>query len=106
MFTLYRKIFDYYKNKASMILLDKGFQYKMQKGLGSRLGQQMRLPLARFSCIFNQKHVSILGRTIDIESLLTEQLNLFMRENVEVIINRLGQQMRLPLARFSCIFNQ
>jgi len=88
MFTLYRKIFDYYKNKASKILLDKTFQYKMERGLGSRLGHQMRLPLARYSCIFNQKHVSILGRIIDIESLLTEQLNLFIRENIDVIINR------------------
>eukprot|EP01084_Bolivina_argentea_P196836 337402_1 len=88
MFTLYRKIFDYYKNKASKILLDKTFQYKMRKGLGSKLGHQMRLPLARYSCIFNQKHVSILGRTIDIESLLTEQLNLFIRENIDVIITR------------------
>eukprot|EP00485_Elphidium_margaritaceum_P018770 CAMPEP_0202730760 /NCGR_PEP_ID=MMETSP1385-20130828/186801_1 /ASSEMBLY_ACC=CAM_ASM_000861 /TAXON_ID=933848 /ORGANISM="Elphidium margaritaceum" /LENGTH=1334 /DNA_ID=CAMNT_0049397039 /DNA_START=27 /DNA_END=4031 /DNA_ORIENTATION=+ len=88
MFTLYRKIFDYYKNKASKILLDKTFQSKLRRGLGSRLGQQMSLPLARYTCIFKQKHVAILGRSIDVESLLTEQLNAFIRDNIEVLIQR------------------
>ncbi len=44
------------------------------------------MEIFQYNC--NQKHVNILGRTIDIESLLTEQLNLFIRENIEIIINR------------------
>ncbi len=41
----------------------------------------MKLPLARYNSIFNQ-NIFILGRVIDIESLLTEQLHLLIRANV------------------------
>src|SRR5690606_12917256 len=46
-FTLYRKIFDYYKNKASSILLDKPFQRKME-AIRDKLGRQMKLNYARY----------------------------------------------------------
>eukprot|EP01083_Nonionella_stella_P244306 850449_1 len=79
MFTLYRKIFDCFKNRASQRL------FNSQTTLNTLHRQS---PLARYECILNQKHVTILGRNIDIESLLTEQLNSFIRENIEMIISR------------------
>ncbi len=81
-FTLY-----YYKNKAASILLDKPFQRKMEQ-VRDKLGHQMRLTYARYGPIFQQKCVQILGRTIDVPSLLTEQLNIYIRENIDQIISR------------------
>ena len=87
MFTLYRKIFDYYKNQASKILLDQPFQRRMEV-IRNRLGSQMKLNFADYSPISQLKHLNILGRSIDIQSLITEQLNLFICENFEAIIHR------------------
>ena len=76
-FALYRKIFDYYKNKASKILMDKPFQRRME-AVRHKIGSQMLLNYARYGPIFQQKHINILGRTVDIHSLLTEQMNLYV----------------------------
>ncbi len=69
------------------ILLDKPFQRKMEQ-VRDKLGHQMRLTYARYGPIFQQKCVQILGRTIDVPSLLTEQLNIYIRENIDQIISR------------------
>ena len=76
-FALYRKIFDYYKNKASKILMDKPFQRRME-AVRHKIGSQMLLNYARYGPLFQQKHINILGRTVDIHSLLTEQMNLYV----------------------------
>ena len=87
-FTLYRKIFDHYKNVAAKILLDNPFQRRMEE-VRNKLGTQMMLNHASFEPIFEQRHIVILGRTIDISQLLTEQLNIHIRDNIDTIISRL-----------------
>eukprot|EP01084_Bolivina_argentea_P227167 383688_1 len=54
----------------------------------NKLINKLKLPAAYYQCIFNVKNIVILGRNIDIETLLTEQLNTFIRTNLEIIISR------------------
>ncbi|ETO15078.1 component of SCAR regulatory complex [Reticulomyxa filosa] len=87
-FTLYQKIFDYYKNKAASVLLDKPFQRRMEE-LRVQLGKNvMKLNYARYTPVFQQKCLHVLGRTVDTQALLTEQLNSYVRENIDAIISR------------------
>ncbi|ETO36092.1 cytoplasmic FMR1-interacting protein 2 [Reticulomyxa filosa] len=87
-FTLYQKIFDYYKNKAASVLLDKPFQRRMEE-LRIHLGKNvMKLNYARYTPVFQQKSLHVLGRDVDIQALLTEQLNSYVRENIDAIVSR------------------
>ncbi|ETO14401.1 component of SCAR regulatory complex [Reticulomyxa filosa] len=87
-FTLYQKIFDYYKNKAASVLLDKPFQRRMEE-LRIHLGKNvMKLNYARYTPVFQQKSLHVLGRAVDIQALLTEQLNSYVRENIDAVVSR------------------
>ncbi|ETO13186.1 component of scar regulatory complex, partial [Reticulomyxa filosa] len=153
-FTLYHKIFDYYKNQAANMLLDKHWMYledlfliqqqqpttttttttittaavdvtpsspvvsittnttapsfatpihatssnttastsidSSSSGVAPSSRRYVFKPnYARYTPIFQQRSLHVLGRTVDIPSLLTEHLNKYIRENVDALISRL-----------------
>jgi len=88
LFTLVRKIFDHYKNQAAQMLIDKPYARKYQ----ANSGQDARLTYARYDSVIEQKHITLLGRNIDLQMHLTRLLNNYIRDNVEGIMERFEKQ--------------
>lgn len=88
LFTLVRKLFDHYKNQAAQIIIDKPYARKYQMNSD----QDVKLTYARYDSVLEQKHITILGRHIDLQMHLTTHLNKYIRRNVEQIIDRFEKQ--------------
>ncbi|KAL6660319.1 hypothetical protein ACP70R_002441 [Stipagrostis hirtigluma subsp. patula] len=75
-------IFTYYKSCAASTLLDSSFTYACDDG-----DKYFVKPL-RFDAIFKLRRVMVLGRTIDLRSLITQRMNKLFRENIDFLLLR------------------
>ncbi|KAK4321422.1 hypothetical protein Pmani_007761 [Petrolisthes manimaculis] len=83
-FKLSEQVFAYYKHLAGSILLDKRFR--------SECGHHnMRIhypPANRYETLLKQRHVQLLGRSIDLNKLICQRINASMHKSLEVAIAR------------------
>ncbi|GBG41602.1 hypothetical protein CBR_g74560, partial [Chara braunii] len=82
-FKLSELIFAQFKARAASLLLDKSFLENSEYR-----DQLVPVLVCRFDSIFNQHHVEILGRQMDLVALLAQRMNKIFRENLEIIIAR------------------
>ncbi|KAM3231151.1 hypothetical protein ACQJBY_061358 [Aegilops geniculata] len=75
-------IFTYYKSCAASTLLDSSFTYACDDG------EKYFVKPLRFDAIFKLRRVMILGRTIDLRSLITQRMNKLFRENTDFLLER------------------
>ncbi|KAM3315907.1 hypothetical protein ACQJBY_034185 [Aegilops geniculata] len=75
-------IFTYYKSCAASTLLDSSFTYACDDG------EKYFVKPLRFDAIFKLRRVMILGRTIDLRSLITQRMNKLFRENIDFLLER------------------
>lgn len=79
-------IFAYYKTQAASDLLDESFLCACddpEKYMGKPL---------RFDEIFKLRRVKLLGRTIDLRTLITQRMNKLFRENIDFLFDRFENQ--------------
>merc|ERR1719193_1918566 len=89
LFHLTRKLFDHYKNQATMMLIDKPYYRQMTKLQGDI---DVKLTYGRYDNVLEQKHITLLGRHIDLEERLTHTLNKYIRDNMDKILTRFEQR--------------
>ncbi|KAK4336866.1 hypothetical protein RND71_044022 [Anisodus tanguticus] len=83
LYKLSEQIFAYYKHIAASILLDKRFRSEAQSHI------KFHWPLTnRYETLLRQRHLQLLGRTIDINHLITQRLNVSMLKSIELAISR------------------
>ncbi|CAD5220900.1 unnamed protein product [Bursaphelenchus okinawaensis] len=83
-FKLSEAVFQHYKQLAATMLLDKGF-----KSDCTRLGIAVRTPLtARYETLLKQRHVQLLGRSIDLNRLISQRINVAIARSLDVSISR------------------
>ncbi|KAB8090153.1 protein PIR [Oryza sativa Japonica Group] len=75
-------IFTYYKSCAASTLLDSSFTYLCDDG------EKYFVKPLRFDAIFKLRRVMVLGRTIDLRSLITQRMNKLFRENIDFLLER------------------
>uniref|UniRef100_A0A0E0CV47 CYRIA/CYRIB Rac1 binding domain-containing protein n=1 Tax=Oryza meridionalis TaxID=40149 RepID=A0A0E0CV47_9ORYZ len=75
-------IFTYYKSCAASTLLDSSFTYLCDDG------EKYFVKPLRFDAIFKLRRVMVLGRTIDLRSLVTQRMNKLFRENIDFLLER------------------
>ncbi|ROT84477.1 putative cytoplasmic FMR1-interacting protein [Penaeus vannamei] len=83
-FKLSEQIFAYYKHLAGSILLDKRFRSECSL-------HNMRIhypPANRYDTLLKQRHVQLLGRSIDLNKLICQRINSSMHKSLEVAIAR------------------
>lgn len=83
-FHLSDDIFKYYKTVVASVLIDKPYKSAFQK----ERPRAARLVNSRYVALMAQRHVNLLGRTVDINELLSQHVNGYFRRNVEYIIKR------------------
>ncbi|KAF0913715.1 hypothetical protein E2562_024597 [Oryza meyeriana var. granulata] len=73
-------IFTYYKSCAASTLLDNSFTYLCDDG------EKYFVKPLRFDAIFKLRRVMVLGRIIDLRSLITQRMNKLFRENIDFLL--------------------
>ena len=83
-YKLSEQIFAYYKHLAGSILLDKRFRSE-----AAAMNIKFAWPQAnRYDTLLKQRHLQLLGRTIDLNRLLCQRLNASMLKSLELAISR------------------
>ncbi|XP_061164414.1 cytoplasmic FMR1-interacting protein-like [Saccostrea echinata] len=78
------QIFAYYKHLAGSIMLDKRFRAEC-----ASFGTKIVYPVAnRYKTLLKQRHVQILGRSIDLNRLLGQRVNASLQKALDVAISR------------------
>ncbi|XP_050734850.1 cytoplasmic FMR1-interacting protein-like isoform X1 [Eriocheir sinensis] len=83
-FKLSEQVFAYYKHLAGSILLDKRFRSEC-------IQNSLRIhypPANRYETLLKQRHVQLLGRSIDLNKLICQRINASMHKSLEVAIAR------------------
>ncbi|KAF1892241.1 hypothetical protein Lal_00036602 [Lupinus albus] len=75
-------IFTYYKSWAASELLDPSFLF------ASENAEKYAVQPMRFNMLLKMTRVKILGRMINLRSLITERMNKVFRENIEFLFDR------------------
>lgn len=84
MYKLSEQIFAYHKHLAGSILLDKRFRSE-----AAAMNIKFTWPQAnRYSTLLKQRHFQLLGRTLDLNRLIAQRLQLAMLKNLELAITR------------------
>ncbi|XP_021898211.1 protein PIR isoform X1 [Carica papaya] len=79
-------IFTYYKSRAASELLDPSFLFSLDNG------EKYYIQPMRFTALFKMTKVKLLGRTIDLRSLIAQRMNKVFRENLEFLFDRFESQ--------------
>lgn len=84
-YKLSEQIFAHYKQLAASILLDKRFRVECV-ALGAYL---LSYPRAnRYETLLKQRHVQLLGRSIDLNKLITQRINADMQKSLDLAISK------------------
>ncbi|KAH9784212.1 protein PIR [Citrus sinensis] len=79
-------IFTYYKSWAASELLDPSFLFSSDNG------EKYSVQPMRLSALFKMTRVKLLGRSINLRSLIAERMNKVFRENLEFLFDRFESQ--------------
>ncbi|KAI5667752.1 hypothetical protein M9H77_17605 [Catharanthus roseus] len=79
-------IFTYYKSWAASELLDPSFLFALD------IGERVSVQPMRFTALLKMTRVKLLGRTIDLRSLIAERMNKIFRDNIEFLFDRFESQ--------------
>lgn len=83
-YKLSEQIFAHYKQMASSILLDKRFRVECVA-----MGAYIPYPRAnRYETLLKQRHVQLLGRSIDLNKLITQRINADMHKSLDLAISK------------------
>lgn len=83
-YKLSEQIYAYYKHLAGSIMLDKRFRQECQT-LGTFINTP---PPNRYVTLLRQRHVQLLGRSIDLNRLICQRINNCMLKSLELAISR------------------
>ena len=101
MYLLSHEVYTYSKNVASMVILDgtdftktmkeinkkENKKGKIDKSIsGKLLLQYQDIQNERYASVVNQRHVQLLGRSIDIRALMIERLNMYIKNDIEQVL--------------------
>ncbi|KAL2538706.1 Protein PIR [Forsythia ovata] len=79
-------IFTYYKSWAASELLDPSFLFALD------IGEKFSIQPLRFTSLLKMTRVKLLGRTINLRSLISERMNKVFRSNIEFLFDRFESQ--------------
>jgi len=83
-YKLSEQVYAYYKHLAGSILLDKRFRQECQ-ALGTYITSP---PPNRYETLLKQRHVQLLGRSIDLNRLICQRINNSLAKSLDLSINR------------------
>eukprot|EP00163_Fabomonas_tropica_P004632 TRINITY_DN1407_c0_g1_i1.p1 TRINITY_DN1407_c0_g1~~TRINITY_DN1407_c0_g1_i1.p1 ORF type:complete len:1349 (+),score=375.75 TRINITY_DN1407_c0_g1_i1:400-4047(+) len=85
-FKLSDQIYTHFKTVASCLILDKPYKKQLDNVLKG--GNRFIPPKSRYEAILKQRHLQLLGRSIDLNLLITQRLRNLLRENIDMALQR------------------
>lgn len=85
MFLIGEQMYEYYKNSASSHLLNGSYKDAIERVKGYK---QLTIEEKRFTPPATQRHVLLLGRSIDLNFLLTSHVNHKLGKDIEAVLKR------------------
>lgn len=79
-------IFTHYKSWAAREILDSSFLFAIDNG------EKYSVQAMRFNSLLKITRVKLLGRTVDLRSLVAQRMNKIFRENLEFLFDRFESQ--------------
>jgi len=80
-YKLSEQVFSYYKHLASSMLLDQQFRGSMS--------EKILYPTAnKYDTLLKQRHVQLLGRSIDLNRLITQRVQVYLHRSVDLAIQK------------------
>uniref|UniRef100_A0A0N5BIL0 CYRIA-B_Rac1-bd domain-containing protein n=1 Tax=Strongyloides papillosus TaxID=174720 RepID=A0A0N5BIL0_STREA len=100
-FKLSEGVFTHYKQLASSYLLDKQFKSKCES-----LGIFLRSPEAlRFELLLKQRHVQLLGRSIDLNKLISQRINIAILNSLDVAISKFESESLVGIVKLEYLLD-
>lgn len=87
LYKLSEKVYTHYKSMASAILFDKTYRQQLE-AVSPENHARLAAPRSRFEVLLGQRHVQILGRTVDLNRLVAQRVNRLLRSNIDYAISR------------------
>jgi len=84
-YKLSEQIYVQFKSQASSILLDKPYRSQLELLAPS---VKLHVSKSRYDVILRQRHIKLLGRSIDLNNLIAQRMNTYLRQNIEFAISR------------------
>jgi len=81
-YKLSQKCYDYFRLKASSIQMDKAYKQQIEPYFLDKLFR-LYVPKSRWDVILQQRHLQLLGRSIDLTSLIAQRVNTMIRQNID-----------------------
>jgi cytoplasmic FMR1 interacting protein len=66
-------------------LMDKPYKAQLEVLFGAH---RLHVPKSRYDVLLKQRHVQLLGRSIDLNHLIAQRMNTYLRQNIDFAINR------------------
>lgn len=94
LYKLSNQVYSFYKIQASKVLIDKPYLSALEivNGQGpdavAMTHKPFCVPKCRFHTMLAQRHVQLLGRTVDLNRLISQRVNKMLRQNVDYVISR------------------
>ncbi|KAF7142617.1 hypothetical protein RHSIM_Rhsim05G0168900 [Rhododendron simsii] len=92
-------IFTYYKSLAASSLLDSSFLFSIENG------EKFSVQPMRFTALLKMTRVKLLGRTINLRSLIAGKMNKIFRENIEFLFDRFESQDLCAIVELEKLLN-
>jgi cytoplasmic FMR1 interacting protein len=67
------------------ILLDKSYKVQLETVYSAH---RLHVPRSRYDVILRQRHVQLLGRSVDLNHLIGQRMNTYLRQNIDYAISR------------------
>ena len=83
-FKLSNSIYTSIKIHASSLLFDNPYRLSLEQILQSKL----RFPKTKYDVIISQRHYQLLGKFVDLNSLISQRINNLLRKNIDNAISR------------------
>lgn len=96
--------YTYFKLKASAMQLDKDYRRQLEQAFPDKV-PRYHVPKSRLEVLLRQRHLSLLGRSIDLNALISQRLNNAIRRNLHYAIARFEASPITNVVEFEILFN-
>jgi len=84
-YKLSEQMYTYFKTQASSLLLDKPYKGQLETIYPA---SRLNVPKSRYEVILRQRHIQLLGRSVDLNLLIAQRMNTYLRQNLDFVITR------------------
>eukprot|EP00475_Leptophrys_vorax_P029552 TRINITY_DN4350_c0_g1_i1.p1 TRINITY_DN4350_c0_g1~~TRINITY_DN4350_c0_g1_i1.p1 ORF type:complete len:1230 (+),score=372.45 TRINITY_DN4350_c0_g1_i1:848-4537(+) len=102
-YLLSNQIWNYFKGLASSVVIDKAYKDSFEK-----LVKKMSLTAlpSKYGSVLSQRNFKLLGRSIDMQALIAQQMSIYLRNNIDYAIQKFESSDICGIIEFEQLLKQ